>query len=105
MKTLFESIEKEISESLSRVTSIDLNGGILEKLENYKKKISCFHDELLRLNEIIPNLSNEYGRKNDVSKEDIVVMKEFIDNSMSDFLKKSGVPGVNSNYKFDTKLL
>ena len=104
MKTLFESIENEISESLSKVTSIELNGEIIEKLEKYQKKVTCLRDELFRLNEIIPKLSNEYSKKYDVSKEDVAVIKEFIDNSMSDFLKKSGVPGINTNYKFDTKI-
>jgi len=105
MKALFESIEKEISESLFRINSIDLNGGIVEKLNNYQKKLTTFHDELIRLNEIIPKLSNEYSRQYNPSKEKSIELKEFIDNSMSDFLKKSGVPGINTNYKFDTKFL
>lgn len=102
METLLKSIEKEISNSLSTIKNIQTNGN---KIEYISKKIECFGIELERLNNVIVTISNEYNRLYPLSKSEAAKLKEFIDNSMSDFLKKSGVPGINTNYKFDTKLL
>lgn len=102
MKPLFESIEKEISKSLNTVQNLSTNGNQFEVLA---QKINLFSVELERLNKTIPELSNEYNRTHSLSESDVLKLKEFIDNSMSDFLKKSGVPGVNTKFKFDTKLL
>lgn len=96
MKDLFNSINAEISLSKSKIENLK-SSSIHEKAI----KLDIFATEIQRLNTVLTNRLKSFFNGNDLTEQQVKKIKDFTDNAMTDFITKSGVPGINPNFKLD----
>jgi predicted naringenin-chalcone synthase len=94
MKDLFNAIDNEIISSRSKITPINSS-----TLSGMQQKHSVFMEEIKRLNDVLTDMVNSFLKSNDLSEAEIREIKDYIGNASTDFITKSGVPGINPNFK------
>ncbi len=99
MKNLFNSINEEISLSKSNFESLKSSS-----LHETSVKFNIFTAEVQRLNTVLTDRLNSFFKDNDLTDQQVKEIKDFTDKAMTDFITKSGIPGINPNFKIDIDL-
>ena len=96
MKNLFNSINEEISLSISKFENLESSS-----LRGTAEKFNIFTTEVQRLNSVLTDKLKSFFKDNDLTDQQVKEIKDFTDNAMTDFITKSGVPGINPDFKID----
>jgi len=98
MKNLFNTIDKEILSSKSKFENIDSS-----TIHGLSQKFGIFSTELQRLDNVLKDIINAFLKSNDLSDLQEKEIKDYTSKAMTDFITKSGVPGINPDFKIDIK--
>lgn len=94
MKNLFDQINKEIKIAESKF--INLNpSNIHEKAQ----RLNLFGEEYIRLTETLNTIIDDFLKSNNLTDIHVKEIVEFTEKSVNDFIVKTGIIGLNRNYK------
>lgn len=94
MNNLFNTIKSEIETSKSNFENIDSS-----TIAGMSRKYDYFFKEIQRLNNVLPEIINSFYKSNDLLDSQKQKIEDYVNNAMTDFITKSGVPGINPDYK------
>jgi len=98
MKNLFITIDKEILSSKSKFENIDSS-----TIHGLSQKFGIFSTELQRLDNVLKDIINAFFKSNDLSDLQEKEIKIYTSKAMTNFITKSKVPRINSDFKIDIK--